>query len=173
MAREGTEVFLKRHDTISAFALFVFLAVIALGADPFASQTVAPFDLLLSYPGWSSVGTGGEVLNTQPSDIVDSLLPVWVMLKQQIREGKGALWYPYGAGGVPVSLELGNPAFWLFVLIRDNALSFYLVGLAKLVISGFGCYLLLRVFLRGCRPSGAVSSLCSADSIPPGSSGTR
>jgi hypothetical protein len=33
-------------------------------------------------------------------------------------------------------------------MVKDNALAYYLVGLAKLVISGFGAYLLLKVFLR-------------------------
>jgi hypothetical protein len=36
----------------------------------------------------------------------------------------------------------------LFLAVKDNALAYYLVGLVKLVISGFGCYLLLRIFLR-------------------------
>lgn len=151
-----------RYRTFGSFIVIALLAACALGANPFAGETVAPFDLLLSYQGWSSVQAGVRPLNTQPSDILDSLLPVWVMLKEQLREGKGVLWYPYGAGGVPISLDLGNPSFWLFALIRDNAFAWYLVGLAKLVVSGFGAYLLLRTFLRRL-PSlwgGAVYMLC-------------
>ncbi len=148
MVNERTIVFFKRHQTISAFLVFACLAAYAMGANPFAGQTVAPFDLLMAYPGWSEIRTDRDVLNTQPSDIVDGLLPVWAALKEQIRAGKGALWNPYGSGGEPISLEIGNPAFLLFLLVRDNALAFYLVGLAKLVISGFGGYLLLRVFFR-------------------------
>ncbi|MDA8431588.1 MAG: hypothetical protein M0Z60_01345, partial [Nitrospiraceae bacterium] len=148
IGRAGHRGVFRRYPGLWAFLAFVCLALYALGANPFGGQTIGPFDLLLSYPGWSSVHPDRTVLNSQPSDIVDSLLPVWIGLKEQIRQGRGALWYPYGAGGEPVSLELCNPAFLLFLAVRDNALAFYLVGLAKLVISGFGGYLLLRVFLR-------------------------
>jgi hypothetical protein len=36
----------------------------------------------------------------------------------------------------------------LFLAVKDNALAYYLAGLAKLVISGFGGYLLLKTFVR-------------------------
>ena len=62
--------------------------------------------------------------------------------------GRARYWWPYGTGGQPVSFELLNPAFLLFLVVKDNALAYYLVGLFKLVIAGFGGYLLLRIFLR-------------------------
>lgn len=119
-----------------------------MNANPFASQTVAPFDRLLQFPGWFSIPSDRTAVHSERSDILDSQLPAWVTLKAQIRRGESPLWYPNGAGGQPISLEYCNPAFLLFVAIKDNALAYYLGGLAKLVVSGLGGYLLLRIYLR-------------------------
>jgi hypothetical protein len=146
--KSKTLTFFQRHDAFSALIVFVCLSVYALGANPFAGQTVAPFDRLLQFPGWSTIQSDRSAVHTERSDILDSQLPTWITLKDQIRKGETPLWYPNGAGGQPISLELCNPAFLLFVAIKDNAVAYYMVGLAKLVISGFGCYLLLRIFLR-------------------------
>jgi hypothetical protein len=154
--------FFSRYQTLFAFVVLAFLAVIALNANPFADETVAPFDRLLQFPGWTSVPSDRTAVHTERSDILDSQLPAWITLKDQIRRGETPLWYPNGAGGQPISLELCNPAFLLFVAIEDNAFAYYLVGLVKLVISGFGGYLLLRIFLRWL-PSiwgGVVFMLC-------------
>ena len=105
-------------------------------------------------------------VHTEQSDILDSQLPTWITLKDQIRRGESPLWYPNGAGGQSISFELCNPAFLLFIIVKDNALAYYLVGLAKLVISGFGTYLLLRIFFRWL-PSvwgGIVFMLCGFNS---------
>lgn len=140
--------FPPRHRTLSAFVLFICLAAYALNANPFSDETVAPFDRLLQWPGWFSMQNDRTAVHTERSDILDSQLPTWITLKDQIRRGESPLWYPNGAGGQPISLELCNPAFLLFLIVKDNALAYYLVGLAKLVISGFGTYLLLRIFSR-------------------------
>ncbi|MCL5022522.1 MAG: YfhO family protein [Nitrospirae bacterium] len=145
--RDSIEV-LSRRRTPFAFLLFVCLAAYALNANPFAGRTVAPFDRLLEFSGWSSVQSNVKAVHAERSDILDSQLPTWITLKDQIRKGESPLWYPNGAGGQPISLELCNPTFLLFLLVRDNALAYYLVSLAKLVISGFGAFLLFRIFLR-------------------------
>ena len=138
----------SRFQFLWAFVVLLCLAVYAMGANPFAGQTVAPLDLLMGCPGWSSIEGDHTFLNGQPNDIIDSQLPVWITLKDQIRTGKGALWYPFKSGGQTISVELYMPEFLLFLIIKNNALAYYLVGLAKLLISGLGCYLLLRTFLR-------------------------
>lgn len=130
------------------FIVFTCLAIYTLNANPFAGQTVAPFDRLLQFQGWFSVQSDRTAVHAERSDILDSQLPTWITLKDQIRRGQSPLWYPNGAGGQPISLELCNPAFLLFLAVEDNALAYYLVGLVKLVISGFGAYLLLKIFLR-------------------------
>jgi hypothetical protein len=109
---------------------------------------VAPFDRLLQFAGWSTIPSDRTAVHTERSDILDSQLPAWITLKGQIRRGETPLWYPNGAGGQPISLELCNPGFLIFVAIEDDALAYYLVGLIKLIVSGFGCYLLLRIFLH-------------------------
>ena len=152
----------SRHQTLWAFIVFIILAVCALGANPLKGETVAPFDQLLDFPGWSSVHSDRQAVHFQQSDILNGQLPIWMTLKDQIRTGKGFLWYPYGAGGQPLGTELCNPSFLIFLSVRDNAFAYYLVGLSKLIVSGFGGYLLLRVFL-GWLPSlwgGLVFMLC-------------
>ncbi|MFZ2197986.1 MAG: hypothetical protein WAV13_09660 [Thermodesulfovibrionales bacterium] len=139
---------ISRHQTLSAFIVFICLSLYTLNANPFAGQTVAPFDRLLQFPGWFSVQSDRTAVHAERSDILDSQLPTWITLKDQIRRGQSPLWYPIGAGGQPISLELCNPTFLLFLAVEDNALAYYLVGLVKLVISGFGAYLLLKIFLR-------------------------
>ena len=148
IAKRAKLNFLARHHALSAFLVLISLAVYALGADPFAKQTVAPFDRMLEFPGWSSVHSNRKAVNEERSDIVDSQLPGWIAQKNQIRKGDTPLWYPYASGGQPAAFELFNPTFLLFLAVKDNALAYYLVGLAKLVVSGFGVYLLLRIFVR-------------------------
>jgi len=151
-----------RYETLWTLLVFLFLAVYALGANPLKGETVAPFDQLLEYPGWSSVHSGRPAVHFHQSDILDAQLPVWMALKDGIRKGKGFLWYPYGAGGQPLGTELCNPSFLIFLAVKDNGFAYYLVGLDKLLVSGFGAYLLLRLFL-GRLPSlwgGLIFMLC-------------
>ncbi len=155
-------LFFSRHQTLLAFLFILLLSVWVLNANPFTGRTVAPFDLLLAQPGWETVPWDNKVRNNEASDILDGQLPTWITLKEQIRAGKGALWYPYAAGGKAMDLEPFNPTFLLFLVIKDNAVAYYMVGLLKLVISGFGGFLLLRTFLKWA-PSmwgGIVFMLC-------------
>ena len=158
----GKIAFLSKFRSVSVFIVFLFLAAYALGANPFSGQTVAPLDLIMSAPGWSSVQRVHKLVHWESSDIIDSQLPLWISLKEQIRAGRGALWWPYGTGGQPMTFELFNPTFLVFLAVKNNALAYYLAGLFKLVVSGFGGYLLLRAFLP-LLPSvwgGAVFMLC-------------
>jgi len=135
-----------KYQTFWTALLFVCLAIITLGANPFLGETVAPMDLLLILPGWSSTQAVDHTVNWQPSDIVNGQLPVWINLKGQVRAGTFPLWYPPGAGGEPVVLEFMNPLFWVFTAVRDHAFAYYLVCLLKLAVAGFGGYLLVRIF---------------------------
>ncbi len=154
-----------RYEAPAAFLALFCLAVFVLGANPFSGQTVAPLDILMSSRAWA-LQTAQKTVHTESTDIVDSQLPTWISLKEQIRAGEGALWWPYGTGGQSAVPELTNPAFLLFLAVKDNAFAYYLVGLAKLVLAGFGCYLLLRAFLTWF-PSlwgGMVFMLCGFNS---------
>jgi hypothetical protein len=121
-------------------------------------------DLLLNFPGYAGQRDHKTlpIVHAERNDIIDSQLPEWMTLKDQIRNGESPLWYPNAAGGHPVTLTLSNPTFLLFLSIKDDALAYYFVALAKLIISGFGMYLLLRTHLRW-MPSvwgGIVFMLC-------------
>lgn len=130
-----------------AFLLILGLAVLALGANPFRGETVAPLDLLVCHSGWSTAVTPGpRIVHWESTDIIDGVLPFWISLKQQIREGRGSFWNPYFSGGVPVTLDLLNPSFLLFFAIGDNGLALYVIALLKLLVAGSGCYLFVRIF---------------------------
>ena len=139
---------LSQKENFLAFVVILLLSIFALHANPFAGQTVAPFDRLMQVPGWSSVNSDRKAVHADRSDILDAQLPTWITLKNQIKNGESPFWYPNASGGQPISFELFNPTFWVFTLIKDNAFAYYMVGLLKLVISGFGGYLLLKTFLR-------------------------
>ncbi len=149
------------HQAVWAFVVILLISIWVLNANPFRGETIGPFDLLLTQPGWATV-EWDTVKNGEASDVLDSELPSWIKIKEQIRAGKGALWYPYSAGGKAMDIEPFNPAFLLFLAVEDNALAIYMVGLLKLVIAGFGGYLLLKTFLKWA-PSmwgGIVFMLC-------------
>jgi len=151
-----------KRETLGAFLVLLLLAAGALGANPFAGQTVAPMDLLLGWSGWSTISMEKTVVNWSPHDIIDSVLPFWLAMKRELRSGHLPLWYSSSAGGTPLNYDLFNPLFWLFAAVKDHALAYYLVGLAKLVIAGCGTLLFLGMFV-GWLPSlwgGIVFMLC-------------
>lgn len=128
-------------------ALYVVVAVVAIGANPLRGETVGPFDLLASAPGWNPDGAPVQVRHSERSDIVDALLPAWLEARRQLRHGSVPLWNPLPAGGTPalldpVSVEL-TPGFALFALMPDPAFGFYLSVLSCLVIAGLGMHLLV------------------------------
>jgi hypothetical protein len=137
----------KLLNVVLTFVLFLLFSVVTMGVSPFAGQTVAPVDLLLRYPGWHSIAENSTPVHTERSDILDSQLPTWINLKEQLWRGELPLWYPLAAGGQPAVSEVFKPCFLLFASIKDHALAYYFVGLFKLVFSGFGCYLFLRTVL--------------------------
>jgi len=150
------------YEALWVFLVFICLAVYAMGANPLKGETVAPMDILFEFPGWSAVQPDHKAVFLERGDVLDSILPVWITLKEQIRNGKGSLWYSTVGGGRPVFLDLYDPSFWLFVLIKDNALAFYIIGLCKLVAAGTGGYLLARTFAgrAGSLWCGSVFMLC-------------
>jgi hypothetical protein len=162
----------RRRGSIWAAAAFLCLAALALGANPFSGQTVAPLDLLVSNAGWSSLHRNVRVLNYGPHDILDNQLPVWMTLKRQIRNGQGALVYPSTAGGDPLSFEPYNPPFLLFLSVDNDALALYLVALFKLFVAAMGTYLFLRSYL-GWLPSVWGSFVFMLCGFTAGSSGNR
>ena len=110
-------------------------------------------DLLLSYPGWESVGERPQVTHHERSDILDALIPVWMETKRNLRQGESPLWISSLSGGIPglqlISNGLLTPSFVVFALIDDDALGFYFAGIIKLILAASGMFLFLRLFLNG------------------------
>lgn len=141
LSREGRSTVLRACAWV---LVYVVIAIAALGANPFKGQTVGPFDLLASAPGWNPAGEPVQIRHRERSDIVDALLPAWLESRRQLRDGKLPLWNPLPAGGSPAMFDASNaqltPGFWLFALAPDPAFGFYLSVLSCLVIAGLGMH---------------------------------
>lgn len=143
----------RRWLRLAAWALAYFaLAAMLLGANPFRGETVGPFDLLTSYPGWQHGVETIQVRHGVRSDVLDAKLPNWLEARRQIRDGQLPLWNPLVAGG---NAQLLNPAnahltigFAAFVASPDPALGFYLCMLITLAWGGLGMHLWVA---RHCR----------------------
>lgn len=127
---------------------YLALAVSVIGANPFAGETVGPFDLLVAQAGWTVPDEPVTVRNVERSDVLDSLLPSWIYQRREIREGHLSSWNPLPAGGRPGIQDLSNgeltPAFAIFAASPNAALGFYLATLFNLTMAGWGAHLWLR-----------------------------
>ncbi|SEM33956.1 hypothetical protein SAMN02800694_0703 [Luteibacter sp. UNCMF331Sha3.1] len=140
-----------------AFGAFLLIALIALGANPFRDQTVGPFDLLLSQPGWGNQVSFADVRHAERSDVLDYYLPRWIQARQQLRAGHLPLWNPLPAGGEPGILNLASgeltPAFLIFAASPSAALGLLAAILFNLSFGATGVYAFVR------RHGGMLASL--------------
>ncbi len=121
-----------------------------LGANPFKSQTIAPMDLLLKYPGWQNTNIVVPYISGERSDVLDAKFPIWTSAKKDLHQGEIPFWN-YQRGGKPgltFTNSLLSPAFFTFAVVKDDALGFYLANLVNVLIGLFGMYLFLRLFLN-------------------------
>lgn len=127
---------------------YLAFAIGVIGANPFAGETVGPFDLLVAQAGWTVKDEPTQVRNVERSDVLDSLLPSWIYQRKEIREGHLSTWDPLPAGGRPGIQDLSNaeltPAFAIFTMSPNAALGFYLATLFNLTMAGWGAHLWLR-----------------------------
>ncbi len=128
--------------------LYVLVAAITLGVNPFKGETVTPFDLLANQPAWSSPATAAPIRNNQRSDALDALLPFWLNAKNQLEHGHLPLWNDKPTGGeaglLDVTQVLLVPAFWIFAAVPSSPLGYYLAILFNLSVAGLGMHLFLR-----------------------------
>lgn len=128
---------------------FVLLSGLYLGANIFAGEIVAPMDLLFHYAGWQDSAPTLALHSIGRSDVIDSLLPGWIFLREDLARGQLALWYPMSAGGGP---GFPFPAYisvgFLLFLLFGGGIGFTLGLWAHLVIAAFGAYLLCRTRLK-------------------------
>jgi len=153
----------SKYKNPLAFLLFTLLSIIAIGANPLANETVGPFDLLISYEGWSSAAPRNvNVRSYERSDVLDSIVANWIKVKNELYRNINNLnekkldlaWDFYGL--------IWNPSKLLFIIIPNDPSAFYFAMLFKLIIAGFGAYLFLHLFLSFPASvwGGIVYSLC-------------
>lgn len=127
--------------------VYIVVAVIALGANPFRGETVGPFDLLASRGGWNPAHEKVDVRNPERSDVLDARLPAWIESRRQLRNGDFPLWNPLSAGGRPAILDPTRSeltvGFAVFATVPDQPLGFYLSVLSCMVLAGLGMHLLV------------------------------
>lgn len=136
---------------VAAWIFFLLVAVVAVGANPFASETSTPLDLLASYRGWGAQVEKADVRHPQRSDALDARLPQWMFARNELRQGRLPLWNDTSAGGDAGILKLTSgqltPAFAVFAAAPDPAVGFYLAVLLNLTLAGVGMFFFLRRYL--------------------------
>jgi len=143
---------LHRLSPFAALLAYLCLAVAYLGANPWAGETVGPFNLLAAQKAWTQPGGHFEVGNHESTDVLDALLPRWIEARNVLRAGRLPLWNPLPGGGEsgihnPANALL-TPAFAIFAASSQPAMGFYLATLFDLTLIGVGCFLWLLRHLR-------------------------
>jgi hypothetical protein len=131
-------------EFVAAALFFILIGAVFLGANLVTGEIVAPMDLLFRYAGWQEIGAM-RIHSVGRSDVVDSLLPQWIFLRESIIKGHFPLWDPLTAGGTPgfMSIPQSTISFgFLLFLIFGGGLGFTLGLWTRLVISALGAYLL-------------------------------
>ncbi len=125
----------------------VVVAMVALGAAPWRGETVGPLDLLVAGEGWGKLETH-QVRHMARSDALTWQLPQWHWAKERLAEGEMPIWNWTRGGGMPgffdLSTAMATPSFAIYALLDNEAVGFYCAILLRLLIAGFGMYLLLR-----------------------------
>lgn len=141
-------VYISKYRNLIVFLLFILLSIIAVGVNPFTKETIGPFDLLVSYPGYSSISPKSlDIIHKARSDVLDSGVPNRIREKKEfydiIKNPKAnkleLVWMFYKS--------IWRPSKFLFLVIPNNPLAYYCAMLFKLIMAGFGTYLFLRLFL--------------------------
>ncbi|RUM70937.1 MAG: hypothetical protein DSZ09_03725, partial [Sulfurovum sp.] len=139
---------ISRYNNKFYTILLLFLAFFMLSANPFKSQTLAPMDILTQYAGWQNTHISLKKIHGERSDVLDAKLPIWISAKNDLYHGEIPLWNHQRAGkpGLTFSNALFTPAFWVFALVKNDALGFYLSNVVNVLIGLFGMYFFLRLF---------------------------
>ncbi|MEW8029154.1 MAG: hypothetical protein AB2792_12320 [Candidatus Thiodiazotropha sp.] len=135
---------LIRHSV--PFLVLSLIAVVMLGANPLAGETIAPFDILTRLPGWKNTGIVSPVKHHKHSDVLDYKLPSWRFAREKLRQGELPLWNPHVLGGEPLLLlitrSIVTPAFAAYAAIDDEGVGLYVSALLNLLVISVGGYLL-------------------------------
>ncbi|WP_316367455.1 hypothetical protein [Candidatus Thiodiazotropha sp. CDECU1] len=128
------------------FLVLFLIAVVMLGANPLAGETIAPFDILTRLPGWKNTGIVSPVKHHKHSDVLDYKLPSWRFAREKLRQGELPVWNPHVLGGEPLLLSITRsiitPAFAAYAVIDDEGVGLYVSALLNLLVISVGSYLL-------------------------------
>jgi len=143
---EKRKSIITKYEKLFVLVFFIVIAFLYLGANIFSGEIVAPMDGLFIYSGWieSSV-TRPPVFNLERTDILDARLPSWISISESVKNGENPIWDPLRSLGSSnyVPAIFFNVDFLLF-FIFGKGLGFTLGLVGKIVIAGFGTYLLCR-----------------------------
>lgn len=139
------------HHSVSLLVLVV-IAVVMLGANPMAGETIAPFDILTRMPGWKNTGIVSPVKHHKHVDVLDYKLPSWRFAREKLRQGELPIWNPHVLGGEPLMLlvtrSIITPAFAVYALFDDEGVGLYASALVNLLVISLGSYLLFFSLTR-------------------------
>jgi hypothetical protein len=112
-------------------------------------EVIAPTDMLLRWPPWSSLASDDfHAKNTLRSDVVDFYLPTLRQIKDGVVGGDLPLWTPLKAQGRPLASTLESsffhPLTLVFVTIFPLGTGYSLIVMSKLFLAGMFTYLFLR-----------------------------
>ncbi|MEJ2077262.1 MAG: hypothetical protein P8Z74_04530, partial [Acidobacteriota bacterium] len=114
----------SRREIALVSLLLVLISCMALGANLFRGEVVAPMDLLLSGQGWPEELHTEEALDGNKADVLDAWIPRWFYVKSRLREGAIPLWNPFVSGGQPALPLLFDsylsPSFLIFLLLGNG-----------------------------------------------------
>jgi hypothetical protein len=148
-----------RNDILAV--AWVLLSGLAILAPVFLHGWIlGPYDLLSRVGLTKAAGVKLHIF--QNSDLINSLIPWWDTVWQQVHQGHLPLWNPYGGLGMPLAFNWQSAPFSLPALVgylapmRDA----FTVGVAvNIIVAGSGAYLLGRVLGMGAMASSAVGTV--------------
>jgi len=98
--------FFQRYEAFFSFDCSYLPCYVRTECQPFAAEKPwRPLTGSCSLGGGLPFRVTAPQFSTERSDILDSQLPAWITLKEQVWRGESPLWYPNGAGGQPISLS--------------------------------------------------------------------
>ena len=121
---------------------------------------LGPFDLISRNGLTAQPGVPLHIY--QNSDLINSLIPWWDTVWQQVHAGHLPLWNPYGGLGMPLAFNWQSAPFSLPALVgylaplRD---AFTVGVVVNILVAGSGAYVLGRVLGMGAVASAAVGTV--------------
>ncbi len=146
----------KLYDNLLVIFLYIVLSVFVLSANFFKGETVGPFNFLVSFPGWSSLNYHPVVVDTERMDALDGSIPEQINYKNNLLSGKIPVLDLFYSGKIFI------PSYIVTIFVGTIPVGLYFSEILKLVVCGFGVFLLLSLFTRKSAAffGGVVYMLC-------------